>query len=828
MNSSIMRTILAMSSLLLLLAMGCGAGGGEISGGGPSDPPGSGPGPDPIPVNTSPVANAGTDQNVIQWATVTLNGSASHDPNGDTLTYSWGFDSCPQYACPALAGYSTVAPSFVAERVGTYVIQLTVYDGHTSSLSDTISVMSAAAEPSDPGLLQMQWQYGIFGTSIGQAGLLVSDLDGDGTPEIIASASGGYGYYGSTAFCYIVRQTATGSYEQIWRSENYSVTISRLVIADITGDGKDDIIVGLSDGTVELLDGPTRVKLKSISATAPLTALAIADLDQNGTKDIVTSNGTGVFVYSAESGVLAWSIASGGGYSMAAGNVDADAALEIVTTNSGGKGYVIDGNTHAIEWEYINSFGAQVALGDLDSDGMQEIVGASSWYKITIFDADRKTPAWEIPTDLDIGALAVADVEADGIPEIIYGDSQWGKIYAINTQTRAEKWSVSNPRHGVSGIAIGDVDQDGKKEVLWGAGGTSSGADYLYVADPSIGTIEWQNKHLDGPLSPLAIGDIDEDGTDEIVMVSASSESGYAEGIISIFDAKTHALEYQEKLGIQDWMGVRSVEIGDVDNDGHTEFVVTTGNIYDGVIRVYSGATHTLKAQSAGYSGNYFSALAIGDVDGDGKTDIVAGQGMEHTGATGVYLIVFDGATLAEKWRSVSLDNSWTGVYDIKLADLDNDGHMDIVSSVLGSRLIVYDGVTHDLKLLIDHPARALEIADIDNDGALEILAGRENGKIDVFNSSTFALKMTVSTFDTTPINALRVADIDGDGASDWLLTRDKELAILDGQDQGLKWRSANLTGDAGLYDHLVVKDVDGDGKLDIFLGSDVAIYQFE
>jgi hypothetical protein len=275
-------------------------------------------------------------------------------------------------------------------------------------------------------------------------------------------------------------------------------------------------------------------------------------------------------------------------------------------------------------------------------------------------------------------------------------------------------------------------------------------------------------------------------------------------------------------------MGVRSVSIADVDNDGHTEFVVTTGNIYDGVIRVYDGASHALKKQSAGYNGNFFSALAIGDVDGDGKTEIVAGQGMEHTGATGVYLIVFDGATLAEKWRSVSLGSSWAGVYDIKLADLDGDGHLEIIASLLGSRLMVYDGVTHDLQLLIEHPARALEVADIDDDGVLEILVGRDDGKIDVFHGSTFGLKRIVLTFDTAPINALKVEDIAGNGTRDWLVSRGNELVILAGQDQALKWRSADLSGNAGLYNHLGIKDIDGDGKPDIFLGSDLALYQFE
>jgi K319-like protein/VCBS repeat protein len=776
--------------------------------------------------NSPPTAEAGPGQNVIQGTTVAFDGTASLDPDGDPLSYSWTFESCPQNACPGLTGSNTATPSFVAERTGSYVLRLTVFDGQAASPPDTVSVTTTPAAPSDPSLLQQQWEYGTYGTYIGRAGLLVFDLDGDGTPEVIASAS--VGGFGSNSLWYVMRQQPDGTYAQVWRSENYAVTVVRLALADLSGDGKDDVIVALSDGSIRIYDGPTLKELRKVTAAANLTAMAVADLDGDGKKELVTSDGIKVFVYSTETGMLKWSSPTGGGSSIAVGNVDGDPALEIVTTATGGKGYVIDGVSGSIEWEYVNSFGAQVGLGDLDGDGMQEIVGASGWDKITIFDADRKTPVWEIVTSHDIGTLLVADADGDGVPEIIYGDGQWGQIHAIDARSHVQKWSVNNPDHGVSGVALGDVDRDGTKELLWGAGGSSTGADHLSVADPSSGTVEWKSMHVDGPLSAVAVGDVDDDGEDEIVMISFESDSGYAEGIIHIFNARTHALEFQQKLGIMDWMGVRSVKIGDVDGDGRTEFVVTTGNIYDGVIRVYDGATHALKRQSAGYSGNFFTALAIGDVDGDGKTEIVAGQGREHTGAQGVFLIVFDGATLQEKWRSVDLGSYWGGVYDIKLADLDGDGHTEIVVSVSGNRLLVYDGVNHDLKLMIEHKSRALDIADIDGDGMREILAGRDDGRIDVFDGKSFALKKTVSSFGTSPVDALRVADLDGNGTGEWLVASGGALTILEGQGQGLKWRSRYLSGNLGAYSHIAVRDTDGDGRKEIVLGSDLALYQFE
>jgi hypothetical protein len=592
-------------------------------------------------------------------------------------------------------------------------------------------------------------------------------------------------------------------------------------MADFLGSGVPQIVVGLGNGTVLAYDPATRVELARVTVRSPLVALACADLDGDGKAELIASDAVGLFVYDAASGALEWSLATAGGGSLAVGNVDADAALEIVSTGYGGKGYVVDGVSHLVEWEYLNGFGAQVKLGDLDGDGKSEIVGASSWYKITTFDAARKTPLWEVTTSHDIDSLLVADADGDGVAEIIYGDGQSGGLHAIGALTHAQKWAIYNSDGGLSGIAVADLDRDGKKEVLWGSGGNSTGADHLYVADPVTGSVKWKSVDIGGPFGAIAVGDLDGDGGDEVVMVSYNSDSGYSEGMVHIFDARTHLLKYQGKLGIMDWQGARTVALGDVDGDGKTEYLVTTGYLYDGVIRVYDGTTHALKKESARYGGNYFTSLALGDVDGDGSIEIVAGQG---SGGRGSYLVVLDGATLQEKWRSIDLMGP---VSDLKLADTGGDGHQDIIAAVGGAKLYVFDGVTHDLKALMAVPARSLEIADLNGDGARELLVGRSDGGIDVLDLKTLALKKSVVNLGYSPIDALKVADLTGAGSGEWLFAAGGKLTVLDAAG-GLKWRSTDLTSNLGLLNHLVLRDTNRDGALEIFLGADHALYQFE
>ena len=96
--------------------------------------------------NTSPVANAGPPQSVALGSTVQLDGSASTDVDGDSLSYQWELVSKPAGSAAALANPAEVMPSFTADLAGDYVAQLTVNDGHnhTATASVTITTINAA------------------------------------------------------------------------------------------------------------------------------------------------------------------------------------------------------------------------------------------------------------------------------------------------------------------------------------------------------------------------------------------------------------------------------------------------------------------------------------------------------------------------------------------------------------------------------------------------------------------------------------------------------------------------------------------------------------
>ncbi len=105
-----------------------------------------------VPVNQPPVAEAGPAQSVDTNALVTLNGSGSSDPDGDTLSYAWTHTqtggTAPDTAI-TVTGADTAGPTFTPVAAGTYTFTLTVTDDADSPASDTDTVSITVTRPLD-------------------------------------------------------------------------------------------------------------------------------------------------------------------------------------------------------------------------------------------------------------------------------------------------------------------------------------------------------------------------------------------------------------------------------------------------------------------------------------------------------------------------------------------------------------------------------------------------------------------------------------------------------------------------------------------------------
>jgi hypothetical protein len=132
---------LALKLLSVLLITSCGGGTGTGS-----------PTADPL-VNSSPIAITGGMQSGTVGDNIILDGGNSTDPDGDSLSYRWGFVSTPIGSSASLASSSSAQSSFVPDIAGDYVVSLAVMDpsGASDSDSSTISASGLLMTSADAG-----------------------------------------------------------------------------------------------------------------------------------------------------------------------------------------------------------------------------------------------------------------------------------------------------------------------------------------------------------------------------------------------------------------------------------------------------------------------------------------------------------------------------------------------------------------------------------------------------------------------------------------------------------------------------------------------------
>jgi RHS repeat-associated protein/uncharacterized repeat protein (TIGR01451 family) len=135
---------------------------------------------------TPPVADAGPDQIVVEGERVVLDGSASSDPDGDPLTYSWSLSSLDG---PPLVIAGGAGPIGTVQTLddGRYTFELTVSDGvHSATDTVDVSVTNAAPEAMAQGDGAGAGGVALITAQLTDAGVIdthAATVDwGDGTP----------------------------------------------------------------------------------------------------------------------------------------------------------------------------------------------------------------------------------------------------------------------------------------------------------------------------------------------------------------------------------------------------------------------------------------------------------------------------------------------------------------------------------------------------------------------------------------------------------------------------------------------------------------------
>jgi len=273
--------------------------------------------------------------------------------------------------------------------------------------------------------------------------------------------------------------------------------------------------------------------------------------------------------------------------------------------------------------------------------------------------------------------------------------------------------------------------------------------------------------------------------------------------------------------------GAHDVELADMDGDGDLDIV--TASYLDDTIAWYENdgaANPSWSAANIATSANGARDVHVADMDGDGDLDIVSASHDDDT----IAWYENDGAA-DPSWTAANIATSANGATDVKVADMDGDGDLDIVSaSRIDSTIAWYenDGAADPSWSAADiatSAATAVEVfvADMDGDGDLDIVSASQGDDTIAWYENDGAADPSWSAADIATnadlVRDIEVADMDGDGDLDIVSASVNDDTIAWYENDGASdpsWTAADIATSADGARGVHVADMDGDGDLDI------------
>jgi len=197
------------------------------------------------------------------------------------------------------------------------------------------------------------------------------------------------------------------------------------------------------------------------------------------------------------------------------------------------------------------------------------------------------------------------------------------RVFDYQQNVLSQFFAYANSFRGGVNVASGDVDGDGQEEIITAAG--AGGGPHIRVFD-SKGNLEYQffayDKDFRGGVN-LAVGDVDEDGLDEIITVPESLSAS----VVKIFDYSGH-MQFKFLAYADNFQGGASVAVGDVDGDSEEEIITGPGAGGGPHIRVFT-RSGKIKSEFFAYDKDFRGGVhvTVADVDHNGTEEIITGPG---------------------------------------------------------------------------------------------------------------------------------------------------------------------------------------------------------
>jgi hypothetical protein len=555
------------------------------------------------------------------------------------------------------------------------------------ALRAAASAPAVRALPENPAAAR----YAAFGPCVGCRSLLV--YKNNVRTEIIAVAP----YYSPDNpqdYWYAVTfDKSRGDYDQLFVSERIGGGVAQLLLLPSQPGVAERIAVCGIDGSIHFYSARSKELLKAQNLQLPMSQVfrcAIADLNNDGVAEYLLANQSEVAIFDAR-GKRLWTlpVASGTYSDVAVGQMDKDKQLEIAVAQTGWSGVnaltVYGAASHQVKMNLTSggdfTAATQLAVGDIDGSGVDSLIASEGWYAVDAYNVRTGTRLWRAPTSINITSIAVAPVLGGRARQVLIGDGQWGNVNVVSGVTGEPLFSIANPEHSVMNMVAADLTGDGKAEIVWGAGATSSGSKRLFVADGKTHAIVGSSRHLDGPFTAASIGITARDHRPQVIFASRTTENAYDPGAIVVLDASTAKVRaLQTAFSFNGWGMDLALRLGGVGVGGGDEIVVSGTTLYDGKVETYTTtATNQIVLKSTTWGGYAnlnaypsFPALELADVDNDGKLDALVSFNEDKAtrGPLGPTLAVLNRDTGAERFRMKLPSDSWAPYLGPPAADI--------------------------------------------------------------------------------------------------------------------------------------------------------------
>ena len=663
--------------------------------------------------------------------------------------------------------------------------------------------------------------------------LLIGDLNGDGTPDVVTANRTS----NNTGIANVRLGNGQGGFSSS-RDVVLSAIPYAIALGDVNNDGRMDIATANAGASacVRLADGAggfTSVPDVAVGQ-APLK-VALQDVNRDNNLDLLTVSastnavslrlGNGQGGFTVPTSPLRAEIPVGAGpFDFAVKDVNADGNVDLVTvarTSTDGTVSVRLGNgaggftgTSTVSTG-VMPFGMLVQ--DMNSDGKPDLLLAS-------------------PANQTSGSRGVVSVRL--------GDG--AGTFAGGTSTEVA--------HLPGRLVTGDFNADGRVDfatVNWDGFSSPSIVSVRFGNGSGgySGVLEWPIGQVPGDTAPtLAVADVTGDGVPDLItacnpFVAATKSYNTAGMYLSIRAGKggqNFAGDFQVASGQGEHYSsvgavgdINDATLADLNQDQKLDLLLSHVASNNVGVKLNTGNGFVALPDVPLPPGSYNRTIAAGDVNNDGYMDFVTANAGANQPVSGMTASVrmgngqggFTGNT------EVALGGN---PYQIYLQDVNNDGNLDLLATIyyypgivvkLGDGLGAFSaGVT----LSGAGNQVSLKIVDLNNDGFLDVVAiDTEQGSIRRFlgdGTGTFANGTVLAT----PGVAIGSAsgDLNGDGNVDIVVAS----TLRNGLPGPLKTYLGNGTGGFGSSqtsttaeaygNELTLVDLDGDGILDVALGS--------